>query len=199
MEPEVAVPRVPSTDGKLPTNTNPFCRMFKAVESPSGAVLPKNWNTGAAGGISTIVVPVPWRFALLLKLETKISPGLMVPPAGKPGGTKATPYGFTSPLPGTVDTVRTGPGRNGRSSSSASKTPEHRRQEMTAAANTFSTPDFSRSEKYCEPVIRFIQAISRFMVTPFLFDRRSRRLRRGIYWGGYPNDRTVKHCSSLRD
>ncbi|HWZ24236.1 MAG TPA: IS110 family transposase [Verrucomicrobiae bacterium] len=51
-----------------------------------------------------------------MKFETRTSPGWIVPPAGNPGGTKATPYGFKSPLAGTVDTTRTGPGRNGLSS-----------------------------------------------------------------------------------
>ena len=72
---------------------------------------------------------------LLLKFETKMSPGLIVPPAGNPGGTNATPYGFTSPLAGTVDTARTIAGRNGRSSSCASKTVEQSRHETIAAAN----------------------------------------------------------------
>src|SRR5260221_120532 len=111
MDPAEALPQVPSGDGKLPTSTNPLRRTFNAVESPSGAVPPKNWKTGAGGGTSTIVVPVPWRFALLLKLKTKIPPGLIAPPVGKPGGTKATPYGFTSPLAGTVETARTCAGR----------------------------------------------------------------------------------------
>jgi hypothetical protein len=38
-----------------------------------------------------IVVPVPWRLLLALKFETKTSPGFNGPPAGNPGGTKATP------------------------------------------------------------------------------------------------------------
>src|ERR1700687_428912 len=113
MEPAEEFWHVPSVDGKLQTRTNPLCRTCKAVVSPSGAVPPKNWNTGIVGGTSTMVVPVPWRFMLLLKFEIKISPGLIVPPVGNPGGTNATPYGFTSPLLGTVDTARTGPGRNG--------------------------------------------------------------------------------------
>src|ERR1700733_3395773 len=57
-----------------------------------------------------MVVPVPCSLALLLKLETKMSPGPSGPPEGKPGGTKATPYGLTSPLAGTVDTIRSGLG-----------------------------------------------------------------------------------------
>ena len=43
-------------------------------------------------GVSlTIVVPVPWALAPLLKLETRTSPGTIVPPEGKPRGTIATP------------------------------------------------------------------------------------------------------------
>src|ERR1700722_2966594 len=136
MEPAVESVQRPVEDGKFPTRTNPFFKTFKAVVSPSGAVPLKNWNTGAAGGTSTMVVPVPWRFALLLKFEIKISPGLIVPPAGNPGGTKATPYGFTSPLAGTVDTARTCAGRNPGPSSAAIKTEEQRRQAMVAAPIT---------------------------------------------------------------
>src|SRR5882672_9935665 len=50
MDPAEALPQVPSGDGKLPTSTNPLRRTFNAVESPSGAVPPKNWKTGAVGG-----------------------------------------------------------------------------------------------------------------------------------------------------
>ena len=50
-----------------------------------------------------IVTPVPWRFDELLKFETNRSPGASVPPPLKPVGTKATPYGFTSPFEGTVE------------------------------------------------------------------------------------------------
>ena len=53
----------------------------------------------AAGGRVTtpfgvslmIVVPVPCTLLLLLKLETRISPGEIAPPDGKLGGTNATP------------------------------------------------------------------------------------------------------------
>src|ERR1700674_948323 len=174
----------PLGDGKLPTSTNPLRRMFKAVVSPSDPVPPKNWKTAAFAGTSTIVVPVPWRFMLLLKFETKISPTLSAPPVGNPGGTKATPYGFTSPLPGTVDIARTGSGRNGRPSSSAIKTAEQIRQEMTAAANTFNTPNLTTRVKNCEPVIRFIWAISRFIVAPFLRVRRSIETSADCFLGG---------------
>jgi hypothetical protein len=38
-----------------------------------------------------MVVPAPWELALLLKLLTRTSPPVIVPPPGKPMGTKATP------------------------------------------------------------------------------------------------------------
>src|SRR5271165_951309 len=45
---------------------------------------------------------------LLLKLETRMSPGLRLPPGRNPLGTNATPYGFKSPFTaGTVETART--------------------------------------------------------------------------------------------
>src|SRR5689334_15910141 len=46
-----------------------------------------------------------------LKLETRMSPGLSTPPVGKGLGTNATPYGFTSPFVGIVETVMLGTGR----------------------------------------------------------------------------------------
>src|SRR5215471_6964204 len=61
----------------------------------------------------TIVLPLPWRLSLLLKLETRISPGFRVPPWGKWSGTKATPEGLRSPLSGTVETLRIGVGGGG--------------------------------------------------------------------------------------
>jgi hypothetical protein len=50
-------------------------------------------------------------FWALLKLETRMSPGFSTPPTGKVEGTKDTPYGFTSPFAGIVDTVIVGDGR----------------------------------------------------------------------------------------
>jgi len=47
-----------------------------------------------------MVVPVPWTLALSLKLLTRVSPAVSWPAEA---GTTATPYGFTSPLPGTVE------------------------------------------------------------------------------------------------
>src|SRR5580698_3689094 len=50
-----------------------------------------------------MVVPVPWTLETLLKLLTSTSPPAMLAPDGNPTGTKATPYGLTSPLEGTVE------------------------------------------------------------------------------------------------
>jgi hypothetical protein len=47
-----------------------------------------------------MVVPVPCTFALSLKLLTRMSPAVSRPSVA---GTIATPYGFTSPLAGTVE------------------------------------------------------------------------------------------------
>ena len=55
-----------------------------------------------------MLVPVPCTLpslTLLLKFETRMSPELSMPPDGNPLGTNATPYGFVSPLAGTVVTV----------------------------------------------------------------------------------------------
>ena len=52
------------------------------------------------GEISAMVVPVPWTLALSLKLLTRVSPAVRRPAAA---GTTVTPYGFTSPLPGTAE------------------------------------------------------------------------------------------------
>ena len=73
-----------------------------------------------------MVVPVPCRLLTALKFETRMSPGLTLP-FGNWGGTNATPYGFTSPFAGTVETLCTGEGRNGWWSSSCA---------LTAAGNT---------------------------------------------------------------
>src|SRR5580700_9401614 len=53
-----------------------------------------------AGETCTMVVPVPCTLALSLKLVTRTSPAVSRPAEA---GTTATPYGFTSPLPGTVE------------------------------------------------------------------------------------------------
>lgn len=61
------------------------------------------WANGIAapfGEISTIVDPVPWVLAWSLKLLTSVSPCTKAPMVV---GTTAIPYGFTSPLLGTVE------------------------------------------------------------------------------------------------
>src|SRR5215469_5550713 len=101
--------QLPSVVGKLPTNTNPAFKTPNAVVSPSGGVPPKNNDAGLPLClICTIVVPVPCRPELLLKFETRTSPARSGPPGGKPTGTNATPYGFPSPLPESVETEMTG-------------------------------------------------------------------------------------------
>src|ERR1017187_3964043 len=101
------VPMVPSVVGTLPTRTKPPLRAPSAVLRP-GKELVKNVTAapgnaiGPVGVSFTIVVPRPWMLALLLKLLTRTSPAAIAPPFGNPDGTKATPYGFTSPFSGIV-------------------------------------------------------------------------------------------------
>ena len=59
-----------------------------------------------AGETWTMVFPVPCTLALSLKLVTRTSPAVSRPPEV---GTTATPYGFTSPLPGTVEATWVSP------------------------------------------------------------------------------------------
>lgn len=97
-EPFPAVAQVPSTEGKLPTITKPSCNTPRAVDKPgweSDEV--KKTESGPCCGTRTMVVPVPCRFWLLLKFDTRMSPGFKTPP-GNPCGTNATPYGLTSPF-----------------------------------------------------------------------------------------------------
>jgi len=120
--PGMAVTEVPLKVGKDPTITQPFFRTTNAVvrPTPPGHQSP-NWEASRweemrseaniirrtlpliwaksfccepSGGNWTIVVPVPCWFAMLLKLETRISPSLSLP---RLSGTTNTPYGFTSP------------------------------------------------------------------------------------------------------
>ena len=93
---------VPSVVGRLPTMTQPERSATSAVVSPTGANLAgmvANSFWWPPGEISTIVVPVPCWFALLLKLLTRTSPAASLP---WDFGTMATPYGLTSPLAGIV-------------------------------------------------------------------------------------------------
>src|SRR5579871_5859529 len=107
---------MPVGDGRLPTSTNPCRNTARAVVSPSpggGSIGPwKKSDCSPPGVILTIVLPVPCVLPLLLKLETRMSPGESGPPFGNPGGTKATPYGFISEIAGTVEILN--PGTAGR-------------------------------------------------------------------------------------
>src|SRR5216683_6772337 len=156
-DPAEALPHDPSGEGKLPTKTKPFCRMLRAVVRPSGAFPWKKSANGAFAGTSTMVVPLPCRFELALKLDTSTSPGLIVPPLGKLAGTKATPYGLRSPLDGTVDTTRTGPGRKGRSSSCAFSRSGVSAQNRSAPTNGIHRFNLDFLEQNREPVSGFLQ------------------------------------------
>src|SRR6202035_2482150 len=100
-----------SVVGKLPTITQPERNTASAVVRPtppgqepgsSAAVISAKRLTAPLGATSTIVVPVPWALEELLKLLTSTWPSVRFPIEW---GTLATPYGLTSPLPGTVDTM----------------------------------------------------------------------------------------------
>ena len=102
---------MPLADGVLPTTTHPPRSTARAVVSPtppghdpvrSDLVICANRVWWPPGEISTIVVPVPWRLAALLKLLTSTSPRCSRP---RLAWTTATPYGLTSPLAGTVEAM----------------------------------------------------------------------------------------------
>jgi hypothetical protein len=76
-----------------PTPPRQACPAGNAEMLANTLVLP-------AGETSTSVVPVPCTLALSLKLLTRMSPAVSRPPEA---GMTATPYGFTSPLAGTVE------------------------------------------------------------------------------------------------
>src|SRR5580700_10369613 len=79
--------------------THPLLRTARAVVKPR----PPGHGPGKrlpSGAICTIVVPVPCRFALLLKLLIRMLPLIRDPVLR---GTRAMPYGLTSPLAGTVE------------------------------------------------------------------------------------------------
>src|SRR4029077_18493102 len=81
-----------------------------------------------------MVVPVPCLLSLLLKFETKMSPGWRGPPFPlKSCGTKATPYGFWSPFGGTVE-IFCGLGKKGITGGAASAAVE--KAEIAAATQT---------------------------------------------------------------
>ena len=97
--------------GRLPTTTQPPGRMPSAVvrPTPPGQAIPAgslatsaNRLVCPAGDTWTMVVPVPWTLALSLKLLTRMLPAVSRPAEA---GTTATPYGFTSPLAGTVEAI----------------------------------------------------------------------------------------------
>src|SRR3984957_3973279 len=99
----------PREVGRLPTITQPPGTMPSAVVSPmppgqdwpaGSAVMRANTLVLPAGEACTMVVPVPCTLALSLKLMTRMSPAISRLPEA---GTTATPYGFTSPLAGTVE------------------------------------------------------------------------------------------------
>ena len=99
----------PVLAGRLPTTTQPPGRIERAVVSPippghtsdaGSDPIVANVRTVPLGETSTIVLPVPCRLALSLKLLTSVSPLTSLPTVIN---TTATPYGFTSPLGGTVD------------------------------------------------------------------------------------------------
>src|SRR6202167_2486581 len=110
-QPALAVAACPFFDGVLPTTTHPPRRTASAVVRPtppghrpvrSDLVMRANTVWWPPGEISTIVVPVPCRFAWLLKLLTRMSPRCRLPRLCR---TTVIPYGLTSPLPGTVDAM----------------------------------------------------------------------------------------------
>ena len=98
--------------GTLPTSTNPLFKTASPMSRPRLAPWVEKRVCVAFGipfdvpfgAILTMVVPVPCVLVLLLKLETRMSPGVSRPPDGNPLGTNATPYGFRSPFAGMVET-----------------------------------------------------------------------------------------------
>src|ERR1039458_2548125 len=102
---------MPSVVGRLPTITQPEFKATSAVVNPippghgPGRLVALIWAnrlTEPLGVICTIVVPVPCRLSLLLKLLTRIFPLTSDPVVT---GTRTIPYGFTSPLLGTVEAM----------------------------------------------------------------------------------------------
>ena len=144
-QPARAVAEEPSAVGRLPTITQPLRSTPSAVVRPT----PPGQRPGSMpdrraanvvrcppGLIWTIVVPVPCRFDAALKFDTSTSPLCRLPVER---GTTATPYGFTSPLPGTVDATTliecSGP-TNALIAPWAAAAPRH----ITVAAHATATP-----------------------------------------------------------
>src|SRR5215469_7096293 len=109
--PAPTVAEVPSEVGRLPTITQPLRNATRAVVRPtppghgpgsSVATISAKSSTPPLGLICTMVVPLPCWLALLLKLLTRMLPATSFPAVT---GTKATPYGFRSPLAGIVEAI----------------------------------------------------------------------------------------------
>src|SRR5262249_25871173 len=107
--PAFAVAAIPFFDGVLPTTTHPPGSMTSAVVRPTppghgpvslDLVMWANTAMWPRGESCTIGDPVPCWLALLLKLLTRTSPRISLPWVRR---TTATPYGLTSPFPGTVE------------------------------------------------------------------------------------------------
>src|SRR5437588_3261683 len=103
-QPALTVAEVPSVVGTLPTITQPLCSTASAVVRPtppgqapgrSFALMWAKTLNEPLGEIWTMVVPVPCRFLLLLKLLTRTSPWTSFPTEF---GTTTVPYGLTSPF-----------------------------------------------------------------------------------------------------
>src|SRR5579872_2011256 len=108
-QPACMVAEWPLALGRLPATMYPLRRATRAVVSPTPPGQAPAGDAGASlansltlppGEISTIVVPVPWRLDLALKLLTRTSPAVRSPLLA---GTTAIPYGLTSPFLGTVE------------------------------------------------------------------------------------------------
>src|SRR5450631_2060122 len=110
-QPAFAVAAVPSRVGRLPTITQPDLSTARAVVNPT----PPGQRPGSrvastcanrvafpSAVICTRVLPVPCWLLAALKLLTSTEPLCSLPTLC---GTTATPYGFTSPLAGTVDAI----------------------------------------------------------------------------------------------
>src|ERR1700733_12358549 len=105
-------PAPPSpSGGTLPTRTSPDFRTLSAALKP-GRVLVKKVVCAPVESTCTTVVPPPCVLLGSLKFEKSKSPDWSagVPVVGKPAGTMATPYGFTSAGPdgGIVETSQAG-------------------------------------------------------------------------------------------
>ena len=109
-QPALAVADIPLDVGRLPTITQP-CTTASAVVRPTppgqapgrrDALICANLVRWPRGLISTIVVPVPCRFALLLKLLISTWPRRSLPRVCRMA---TMPYGLTSPFRGTVEPI----------------------------------------------------------------------------------------------